>query len=41
MNREITPLRQADDAVLLDTSDLTIEEVIREMQRIVCQKVGE
>ena len=26
-NRAISPLRQADDAVLLDTSDLTIEEV--------------
>lgn len=27
-NREYAPLRQADDAVLIDSSDLTIEEVI-------------
>lgn len=28
MNREIAPLRQAEDAVLVDSSDLTIEEVV-------------
>lgn len=28
MNREISPLKQADDAVLLDSSDMTIEEVV-------------
>lgn len=28
MHREISPLRQADDAVLLDSSDLTIQEVV-------------
>lgn len=28
MNREISPLKQADDAVLVDSSDMTIEEVI-------------
>lgn len=28
MNREISPLRQASDAVLLDTSEMTIEEVV-------------
>lgn len=27
MNREISPLRQAEDAVLVDSSDMTIEEV--------------
>lgn len=27
MNREIAPLRQADDAILLDSSDMTVEEV--------------
>ncbi|MCD7882476.1 MAG: (d)CMP kinase [Lachnospiraceae bacterium] len=27
-HREIAPLRQAEDAVLLDTSDMTIEEVV-------------
>lgn len=28
MNREIAPLRQAKDAVLIDSSDMTIEEVV-------------
>lgn len=28
MNREISPLKQAEDAVLLDSSDMTIEEVV-------------
>ena len=27
MEREISPLRQADDAVLVDSSDMSIEEV--------------
>ena len=27
-NREISPLRQAEDAVLLDSSDMTIDEVV-------------
>ena len=29
MNREIAPLKQADDAVLVDSSDMTIEEVVK------------
>ena len=29
MNREIAPLKQADDAVLVDSSDMTIEEVVQ------------
>ena len=28
MHREASPLRQAEDAVLVDTSDMTVEEVI-------------
>lgn len=28
MHREISPLKQAEDAVLVDTSDMTVEEVI-------------
>ena len=28
MNRKITPLRQADDAVLIDSTDMSIEEVV-------------
>lgn len=38
MNREIAPLKQAEDAVYLDTSDMTIEEVVREIQNIVEEK---
>lgn len=29
MNRETAPLRQADDAVLVDSSDMTIDEVVK------------
>ncbi|MBE5853236.1 MAG: (d)CMP kinase [Lachnospiraceae bacterium] len=28
MNREISPLKQAEDAILVDSSDMTIEEVV-------------
>ena len=31
MNREISPLRQAEDAVLVDSSDMTVEEVIEKI----------
>lgn len=31
MHREISPLRQAEDAVLVDSSDMTIEEVIEKI----------
>jgi len=31
MNREISPLRQAEDAVLLDTSYMTIDEVVEKV----------
>ena len=36
MSREISPLVQAEDAVLLDSSDLTIDEVVLEIKKI-CQ----
>ena len=39
-HREVAPLKQAEDAVLLDTSNLTIEQVIAEMKRIVLEKTG-
>lgn len=35
MNREASPLRQAEDAVLLDSSDLSIEEVVERILSIV------
>lgn len=37
-NREIAPLRQADDAILLDTSELDIEEAIIEAVRLVSER---
>ena len=36
MNREIAPLKQAEDAILLDTSDMSIEEVVKAI--IACCK---
>ena len=38
MNREIAPLRQAEDAVYLDTSDMTIPEVVEAIKKIVEEK---
>ncbi|MEE3480370.1 MAG: (d)CMP kinase [Lachnospiraceae bacterium] len=38
MHRETAPLKQADDAVLLDSSNLTIEEVVAEMKKICAEK---
>lgn len=37
-HRAIAPLKQAKDAVLLDTSDMTIDEVIDAMRKIVEEK---
>lgn len=34
-NREISPLRQADDAVLVDTSKMSIEEVVSHMDSLI------
>ncbi|MBP3609715.1 MAG: (d)CMP kinase [Lachnospiraceae bacterium] len=41
MTREVSPLKKAEDAVELDTSSLSIEEVVEAMQRIVAEKTGE
>ena len=40
MTREVSPLKQADDAVLVDTSDMTIEEVSEQILRIVREKTA-
>ncbi len=40
MNRAISPLKQADDAVLVDTSDLTIDEVVDRILSIIDEKIG-
>lgn len=39
MNREVSPLRQAQDAVLVDSSAMTIDEVVEEILRIYREKV--
>ena len=41
MNRKISPLKKADDAILLDTSDLQVEEVVDEILKLVEQKIKE
>ncbi len=38
MNREVAPLRQAEDAVLVDSSDMTIDHVVDEIIRIYQEK---
>ena len=39
MTRPVAPLKQADDAVLVDTSDLTIEEVVEKILAIIDEKI--
>ncbi|MEO6955014.1 MAG: (d)CMP kinase [Polyangia bacterium] len=38
--REVAPLRRADDAELVDTSDLPLEEVIAQMEQRARQRLG-
>lgn len=40
MNRPVAPLRQADDAVLVDTTNLTLEQSADEIIRIIDGKTG-
>jgi cytidylate kinase len=40
MTREVSPLRQADDAVLVDTSDMTIDQVTQRILEIVRDRTG-
>ena len=35
MNRAVSPLKQADDAVLVDTTEMTIEEVIALLEKMI------
>ena len=39
MNRPISPLKQAEDAVLVDTSDMTIDEVVAAIMHIIEEKI--
>lgn len=38
--RKVSPLRPAEDAVLVDTSDLNMDEVIDELYRVVRQQIS-
>lgn len=40
MNREHSPLKQADDAVLLDTTAYTIDEVVAEIMKIYAERTA-
>jgi cytidylate kinase len=39
-HRDIAPLRQADDAILLDTSDLDVDQAVAEAIRLVEERVA-
>lgn len=39
-HRDFAPLRQAEDAIALDTSEMTIEEVVEAVLKIVHEKTG-
>lgn len=35
MNRELSPLRRAEDALLVDSSDMTVEEVLKTIEEVI------
>lgn len=39
MTREISPLKKADDAIEIDTSDMTLDEVVAHVMDLVAQRV--
>jgi cytidylate kinase len=39
MHREIAPLKKADDAVLVDTTKLTLEESIAHMLNVIKERI--
>ena len=41
MNRTVSPLKQAEDAVLVDSSDMTIEQVVSHILEIYHSRVSE
>ena len=40
-HRDVSPLRKADDAIVIDSTNLSIDEVINKMEKIVKKKIGE
>ena len=41
MNRTVSPLKQAEDAILVDSSDMTIEQVVSHILEIYHSRVSE
>lgn len=41
MHREMSPLRQADDAILVDSSEMSIDEVVAAIREIAAKKRGQ
>ena len=41
MHREHSPLKKADDAIEIDTSDMTIQETVEKVMSLVKEKLGE
>ena len=39
-NREVSPLKQAEDAVKVDTTGLSIEEVVERCKEIILSKLS-
>jgi cytidylate kinase len=37
--REISPLKQAQDAILIDTSHLTIDEVVEKISKLIIERL--
>ena len=37
-HREVSPLKQAEDAVLVDTTGMSIQEVVEAIQKVVADK---
>lgn len=40
MNRKISPLKKADDAIELDTSNLSVDEVVDSVREIINERLG-
>ena len=41
MNRDISPIKQAEDAIVLDTSAMTLQEVVDAVLKLVEEKIKE
>ena len=39
--REISPLKQAQDAILIDTSNLTMDEVVEKISKLIIERLEE